>query len=180
MHRPLFRLSWQFESSNQVIEPWEPPREKFSILTPLVWSMAVALFIFLPLGFFTPLGNLVLLAALVLLFSSIMIALTWLWIHRTDFHLSEKRFSGLAFESVICPPFALNLIRHVAMNMPVREDLVIAARRLQNKTCWAQTRNFLIVRLTNEIECEDTSSERYNLLQERRQILITEGDSCQS
>lgn len=179
IHRPLFRLSWKFESSDEVFEPWEPPRGIFFPLVPLVWNMAIALFIFFPLGFFTRLGDLILLPALVLLFSSILVALTWIWFHRTDFHLSEKRFAGLAFESLICPPFALNLLRHVAMTMPVREDLVSAARRLQNTSDWVQTRSQLIVRLANEIECEDTDSERYSLLQERRRKLVNEGESCQ-
>lgn len=179
MHRPLFRLSWKFESSEEVFEPWEPPRGVLSPLAPLVWNMSIALFVLFPLGFFTRLGDSILLLALVLLFSSILVALVWLWFHRRDFHLSEKRFAGLAFESLICPPFALNLIRHVTMAMPVHEDLVSAARRLQSPSDWAQTRTQLIARLTNEIECEDAESERYSLLQARRQILINESEPCQ-
>jgi hypothetical protein len=179
MHRPLFRLSWSFESSEEVVSSWLPPRGAFSRLAPLVWVMAVALFIFFPLGFFTRLGDSILLAALVLLFSSILIALAWLWLHRTEFNLSTKHFAGLAFESIVCPPFALNLIRHVAAAMPIHEDLASATRRLQNASDWAQTRNQLILRLTNEIELEDTGSVRYALLEERRQLLINEGGSCQ-
>lgn len=179
MHRPLFRLSWKFESSDEVFEPWEPHRGVLSPLAPLVWSMAISLFILLPLGLFTRFGDLILLLALVLLFSSILVALVWLWFHRRDFHLSDKRLAGLAFESLICPPFAINLIRHVAVAMPIHEDFISAARRLQKSSDWAQTRNELISRLTNEIECEDAGSERYSLLQARRQILINEGGPCQ-
>lgn len=179
MHRPLFRLSWMFESSVEVFAPWELPRETLSRLAPLVWSMAVSLFMLLPLGLFTRLGDLILLPALLLLSISILVALTWIWFHRTDFQLSGKTFAGLAFASLICPPFALNLIRHVAMAIPVREDLVSAARRLQNAADWAQTRGKLIARLTSEIEYEDTESKRYSLLRERRQMLINEGGPCQ-
>lgn len=179
IHRPLFRLSWKFESSDEVVEPWEPPHGIFAPLGLLVWNMAIALFIFLPLGLFTRLGDLILLPALLLLFSSILVALAWIWFHRTTFHLSTKRFAELAFESIICPPFAINLLRHVAMAIPVREDLVSAGRRLQNSSDWSQTRSQLIMRLANEIEFEDTESDRYRLLQERRRQLANEGESCQ-
>lgn len=178
IHRPLFRLSWKFEGNNEV-EPWAPPRRAFSTLAPIVWSMAIALFIFLPLGFFTRLGDLILLPALIILFSSILIALIWIWLNRSNFHLSEKRFAGLAFESLICPPFALNLIRHVAINVSVSEDLVSAARRLQNTIDWTETRVHLLARLDNEIEFEELDSERFKVLQERRRMLAAEIDPCQ-
>ncbi|MDS4016314.1 MAG: hypothetical protein RKP46_18440 [Candidatus Accumulibacter sp.] len=179
IHRPLFRLSWEFEISREVFEPWEPPRQMFYPLAPFVWSMAIALFLLFPLGFFTRLGESILLPALLLLYGSILVAMTWVWFHRTDFYLSRRGFAALAFESLICPPFALNLIRHLAAAVPVREDLVSAARRLQSSANWLRTRTELIERLRNEIQCEDTDSERYGLLHRRWQLLIDEEVSCQ-
>lgn len=180
MHRPLFRASWDYVGGAKTQETWEPPRKSFMPLTPLVWNMAVALFVFLPLGFFTRLGDSILRPALVLLFSSILAALVWIWIHRTEFRITTKRFIGLAFESLVCPPFALNLVRHVAMTVPVSEDLVSVARRLQNPNDWRRTREQLIRRLSNEMEYEDTGSARYALLQDRRRGLDCEGTSCPS
>lgn len=179
IHQPQFRLSWEFERDKEPSGQWQPLRRALSPLTPLVWIMAIALFVFFPLGFFTRLGDLWLLLALAALFSSILVALTWLWFHRKELQLSGKRFAGLAFESLVCPPFALNLIRHVTMAMPVEEDLASAARRLQSRANWQQTRGQMIARLTSEIECADDESERYALLHARRQSLIDEGDTCQ-
>lgn len=180
MHRPLFRASWQYYGSPKYQEPWDPPRKSFMPLAPLVWNMAIALFLFLPLGLFTRLGDSILRAALVLLFSSILIALVWVWIHRAEFRIGTKRFAGLAFESLVCPPFALNLVRHVAMTVPVSEDLVSVARRLQNPDDWGRTREQLIRQLSDEMEHEDTESARYALLQKRRMALESEGTSCLS
>ena len=178
MHRPLFRLAWQWEGDGAGNAPWEPPRGTLGPLVPLVWSMAAAMFVLLPLGFFTRLGDPMLLLALVLLFVSILIALAWIWIHRTPLRLSRRRFAGLAFESLICPPFALNLVRHITAAMPVGEDLVHAARRLQKSTDWARTRHALIGKLTNELEGEDADSGRHRQLLKLRQTLIDEGESC--
>ncbi|MDR2452554.1 MAG: hypothetical protein LBE85_12510 [Candidatus Accumulibacter sp.] len=180
LHRPLFRLSWKFENDGEVCAPSPLPRGAFSRLAPLPWIMAAALFVLFPLGFFTRLGDSILLPALILLFSSILTALAWLWRHRTEFDLSGGRFAGLAFESIVCPPFALNLIRHVALAMPIHEDLVSAARRLQEASAWEQTRERLILRLVNEIELTEPGSARYELLEKRRQSLLGECAPCPS
>ncbi|MCP5265721.1 MAG: hypothetical protein H6934_06400 [Burkholderiaceae bacterium] len=178
IHRPLFRLSWSFERSGGPSEPWEPAHGAFLPLAPLVWNIAIALFVLLPLGFFTYLGDFALLPALLLLYANMLLALGWIWFHRRNFQLSGKGFASLAFECLICPPFALNLVRRVGLGMPVREDLVSAARRLQREADWAQTRDRLIARLANEIESEDPKSKRYALLQARRRVLVDEGESC--
>lgn len=179
LHRPMFRLSWQFEAANECAA-WNPPGRGFPALTPTVWGMAVALFVLLPLGFFTRLGDRILLLALVMLFANILIALSWIWFNRAVLGLSGRKFAGLAFESLICPPFALNLVRHVAMNISVKEDLVSVARRLQSPAAWAVTRASLLARLDDEIEGEDIDSARFGLLQERRRVLAAEGHLCQA
>ncbi len=178
MHRPLFRLSWRFEGS-KTTEPWKPPRNAFFTLVPMVWSIAVSLFILIPLGFFTRLGDRILFPALLLLFGNIFIALFWIWLNRATFNLSMHRFAGLAFESVICRPFSLNLIRHLSLNIPVVEDLVYVAKRLQAPSDWNETRAALQARLDSELDIEDPESERFKLLKERRQMLSLESAECQ-
>jgi len=115
------------------------------------------------------------LSAIVLLYLSILLALVWLWINRGRFELSRRRLAGLSFESLACSPFALNLIRKISMGIPVREDLVSAACRLQGSDDWHSTRLEMIARLDEEIEGEETGSGRTLALTERRRIL-SEGD----
>ena len=178
-HRPLFRLSWRFEGNNPT-QTVDLPSHDFSALTPMVWSIAIALSMLLPLGFFTSLGDRVLLAALLLIFGNITFALVWVWLNRTKFNLSNKRFASLAFESLICPPFALNIVRHLSLNIPVSENLVTAAQRLQQAESWNKTRLSLLARLDSEINGEEPESERFKLLLEYRQSLAIEGDECQA
>ncbi len=178
-HRPLFRLSWEFEG-NTLTEMVDLPRHEFAALAPMVWSIALALFVLLPLGFFTRLGDSALLPALLLIFGNIVFSLVWVWLNRAKFNLSNKKFASLAFESLICPPFALNIVRHLSLNIPVSEDLVSAAHRLQQAESWNQTRLTLLARLDSEIDSEEPETERLRLLLVHRQALAIESNECQA
>ena len=161
-HRPLFRLTWQFEGDTRPAktEDWEAIRDAPWALVLPVWSMAAALFVLLPLGFFTTLGHGMLLAAISLLYVSIAAALGYLWRHRSDLRLTGRQVAKFAFEYLICPPFALNVIRTISAGRKFGEDLVSAARRTQDAGQWAATRDQLLRRLDEEIELEEAGSQR--------------------
>ena len=172
-HRPLFRLSWAFAgAAGEAGENWAADREAFAALAPMVWGVAIALFVCLPLGFFTPLADKMLVSGIVLLYLSIFAALLWVWLHRQVLHVSEKRFAGIAFECVVCPPFALNLIRGISLKIPVGEDLVHASRRLQNPGEWRATCDRFLKRLDEEMEGEELDSDRMKAMQAHRRTLI--------
>jgi len=170
LHRPMFRLSWPFEGNpvQAAPEDWQARRKVPLPMIALVWSMAVALFVMLPLGFFTTLGHGMLLAAVVLLYLSIVALLAYMGFHRNDLKVTGKQVGKYAFEFLTCPPFALNAIRTVSLSQPIGEDLVTAARRLQDPDRWAATREQLELRLDEEIEIEDEGSERMARLQAHR------------
>ena len=178
-HRPLYRLSWRVPALPAAADgEWAQRRALFRGLTLPVWGVALALFVLLPLGLFSRLGTPVLLAAVVLLYLSILAALSWLAFHRARLPLPAKTLVLLAFECLVCPPFALNLVRTVSLAMPVAEDLAVAARRLQAPADWNATRLELIQRLEEEIDGEEEDSERAALLARSRRRLMEEGTSC--
>ena len=173
LHRPMFRLSWRFEGNpvKTAPEDWKVKSEVPLLMIALVWSMAVALFVMLPLGFFTRLGHGMLLAAVALLYLSIVTLLAYMGFHRNDLQVTGKQVGRYAFEFLTCPPFALNAIRTVSLGQPIVEDLVATARRLQHPDSWAATREQLTLRLDEEIEMEDDGSERMARLRAHRQRL---------
>jgi len=178
-HRPLFRLSWQFEGGASASgTDWTTRRDTFGPLVPLVWIMTLALFVFLPAGLFTRLGERMILSAILLLYLGIVLALVWLWINRARFELSRRRLAGLSFESLACSPFALNLIRKISLGMPVHEDLASAACRLQDPEDWRSTRTQMIARLSEEIEGEESDSARSRALLEHRRKLSERDAAC--
>lgn len=172
-HRPMFRSAWRFEGNSPQagMEDWQARIKVPLPLMALVWSMAVALFLMLPLGFFTRLGPGMLLAAVVLLYLSIVSMLAYLWFHRQELNLTGKQVAKFAFEYLTCPPFAMNVIRAISFSQKSGEDLVTAARRLLDPDRWAATRQQLTLRLDEEIELEEEGTERMAGLQAHRLTL---------
>jgi len=176
LHRPMFRLSWPFEGgqAEATAEDWQARRKVPLPMIALVWLMAVALFVMLPLGFFTRFSHAMLLAAIVLLYLSIVALLIYIGLHRTGLNLTGKQVGKYAFEFLTCPPFALNAIQAISLSQPIGEDLIIAARRLQDPARWTETRQQLVLRLDEEIEIEDEASERMARLQAHRLRLTSQ------
>lgn len=173
IHRPVFRLAWDFEGASADGQ-WLPARNPFCALVPLVWGMAIALFVLLPLGLFSRLGEPMLLLALVSLYASLFAALLWLWLNRRRLELSARQLAALSFECMLCAPFALNLIRNLSVRLPVKQDLESAARRLQAPVDWQLTRAELMARLDGEIAGEEGSSARLARMQQHRLALAAE------
>jgi hypothetical protein len=166
----MFRLAWNVESA-AADQTWDQRRAVFRPLMPLTWGMTLALFVLLPLGLFTRLGEPMLLAAIAVIYANILAALGWLAFKRTAFGLSRKQLGKLAFESLICSPFALNLIRKISLAMPVAEDLVHAARRLLAPEDWSACRTELIAKVDDRLLDYDEGSAEAKALRTYRQTL---------
>jgi len=173
IHRPMFRLAWNFEGA-AVDAQWQPARNSFRVLVPLVWSMAIALFVLLPLGIFSRLGEPMLMLAVALLYGSLIASLVWTWFNRRRLKLSPRQLAALSFECMVCSPFALNLIRHLSVCTPVEQDLEHAARRLLSPVEWEATRAALMARLDDEIAYEQQGSARLQRLQQHRFALAAQ------
>lgn len=175
-HRPGFRLLWDLPSrSMEARSVWKARRELFKPVVPLVWAMAFALFVLLPLGLFSVLGDWILLLALAVLYLGSAGALLWLGTRRRQLGMSARQFGILAFELLACPPFAVNVIRRVSVEMPLDADLMSVARELQAPADWNATRGEFITRLDEQIDAEDENSERIARLRDSRRKLIEEG-----
>jgi hypothetical protein len=171
-HRPEFRLLWDLPSrSMEAHGVWKARRDLFKPIVPLVWAMALALFVLLPLGLFAVPGDWILLLAIAVLYISNAGALLWLGTRRRQLGMSTRQFGVLAFELLACPPFAVNVIRRVSGEMPLDADLMTVARQLQAPADWNVARGEFIARLDEQIEAEDEDSERIARLRDSRQKL---------
>lgn len=178
MHRPLYKYSWSFESAAPDSDEI-PPRRDFLPMLPMLWSMALALYVCMPLGFFTALGDRVLLLGVILFYGNALLAIFWLTVNQKRFALPSKKLAALAFESLICPPFALNLVRHVSLSIHLKGDLVEIGHRLLGADQWNSVRRSLLERLNDDIDGEVHETERLARLQARREHLSMQGASCQ-
>jgi len=173
-HRPEFRLLWSLRSGSvEAHGAWKARRDLFKPLAPVVWAMACALFVLLPLGLFSIVGDWILLLALAVMYLGAAGALLWLGAKRSALGISRRQFWMLAFEFFACPPFAVNVVRRVAVEMALDSDLLSVARALQTPADWHASRGEFIARLDEQIDAEE-DSERSALLRQSRQKLIEE------
>lgn len=178
-HRPLYRFSWNSEGVVGPKQPWVPPLAKeFAILSPLIWLMLLALFVLIPLGLYSRLGNVAVAAGVVLFYISALLALALVWVRRGDYGISGRRLSLLAFESLTCPPFALNLVRHLSLNLQPKEDFLAVIDNCQFFTGRDSALKNLIARVKSEIAWEQEGSARSERLNAHLKYLYQESNSC--
>jgi len=168
-HRPVFLMHWkqQVPAENGVVpaQRWTPPPfGPYKVLAPLIWLMALALFGLVPAGLFTRYGNAAIAAGILIFYVSALFALTFIWFKRRALQLSARQVGALAFESLTCPPFALNLTRHISWTAHPAEDLIFASRRLLRQEDWCAALPTIIKRVENAILCEDDATPRAQAL----------------
>lgn len=179
-HRPLYLFSWDdtgFLGPNQL---WAAPRNDFLSLAPFIWSMMVALFVIIPLGLFSRLGNIGVAAGVIIFYVSTFIALAIVWHKRDKYAITGKNFVSLAFECLTCPPFAVNLIRHLSLLVQPREDFLSVVGRLMGYQDREAALKKLILRVQKEIDWEDEGTERAASLQTHLNYLVSETEICRA
>jgi len=170
--RPAFRLSWDFdglEREGQTIA-WALRAQEFKILAPTTLISWAALFVLLPLGMFTALGAYAVVPALVLLYGSTLLALFHLRRKRTVL-FGGRRFLGLAFECLACPPFAVNIVRRTTLAEKIAEPVPLAAVRLLDAEGWAALRDKCLSRVDDAMQRAADDPEECRLLEAQKQRL---------
>jgi len=166
-HRPVFPLRWkqQLSSATPAVQRWAPPPfGPYKVLAPFIWLMALALFGLIPAGLFSRYGNLAIAAGILLFYAAALLALAYIWFKRAALKLTGRQVGALAFESLTCPPFALNLVRHISWRAAPAEELDSAARRLLRKDDWTTTLPAVIKRIDNAIAWENEGTPRAQAL----------------
>jgi hypothetical protein len=90
---------------------------------------------------FTSLGPYAIVPALVLLYGSLLLGLIQLRRLGISATLGRRRFWGIVFESIACPPFGVNMVRHITLANRIHEPLPLAAARLLSAAQWASLRD---------------------------------------
>jgi hypothetical protein len=140
-------------------------------LAPLVWSLSATLFIGLPVALYGRLGDWFIVWAFVLIYTHVVLMLLLLWMSRIGLKLTVRAFAQMAFDLMLCPPFALNLVRKLSLRVIVKEDFASAAKRLQQAPDWQLTQIELLARLDEEISGEIDGSVRQTAMLQRREMI---------
>lgn len=158
--------------SDPARKAWDSLADRFLPLAFPLWLVGLGLFALLPLGLFSPLGYRAVLPALLLIYGGALWALVWVWRHRDQFGLAPPKWTSLAFESLICPPCALNLVRKLALRMDEAalpsSDLLHVAQFLLDPSDRHDLQRAILECLEERMDSEtDTTGEQIRRLREQ-------------
>ena len=177
-HRPLFRLAWQFDRvPDQAGTPAEgrPDWDALVLaLRPLGWlvvTLALEQLALFPAALYLGMSDQRLLLLLLAVYATIGAALLWIWRRRTSLGLARPALASLALEALLCPPFAINLVRNLGLRLGAAQDLVAVARRLQTAEDWRATQACLLAQLDEQLALTEPDDPRLGALQQCREGL---------
>jgi hypothetical protein len=175
----LFRLAWQFEGL--VLpgsQPWSETYKAFQGFSPFVWSLLMLMYLLLPAVLFARFGDLMILSVFIMIYINVFAIVFKLWLDHGTLGLSHRNCAFMALDMLVCPPFAVNVIRKLSLRVPVTEDFALAAQRLLSVADWEVVRFELLERLDSEIACEIEGSPRQAALTLRRASLGSESSTA--
>lgn len=140
-HQPIYRLRW---NAAQIRLPGDADPAKalaghassFKAFTLPLYLLAALLFIALPLSLLllhSELAQLICLGLIYLCTASLgLLALR----HARQGHSSQAVARSIALQILLCPPFALNVVRKLSLAHEVQTDLLQSAHALMDKPQW--------------------------------------------
>jgi hypothetical protein len=94
--------------------------------------------------------------------------LVGLWRQRARLALHRSALVGLTFESLVCLPCALNLLRKVSSRLMMSEDLVDAARVRLTEADLRRATEHIVSRVDESIASAETGSAEWTVLNRYR------------
>ncbi|POZ50422.1 hypothetical protein [Methylovulum psychrotolerans] len=164
--RPLFRVFWSAADSR----PHDPVafRHFLSALKRLrypLYSLLVLQLVGLPAVLFGLGANLGLLILFGAVYLNIAVLSVQVYRYRAALGLSKKGVAKLAFDSLACPPLALNLLRKISLQSCFIGDPVAFAHQSFDPITFEQLRKSLCQQVDKAMRFEDEASPKYAQLQ---------------
>lgn len=137
-------------------------------LAPLAyWVLALLgqFFVVLPLVLFWYRSGPPLLWVFGTLYLNIIVLLVMTYRNRAVLRVSNRRFALLAFESLACAPFALNILRKLSLQHSLPGDPVELARQLFDDNGYGDLADAVVKRVDAQLEIADPDSPGFTALQ---------------
>lgn len=129
-----------------------------SYLRTLIIILMVLLVVVLPIVMFKFGAGIGFLKVLFLIYATILNMLVYVYFKKADLGLDNKAFASLAFDSLACPPFAINFLRKISLRHELcNNPIEFAAKKLEPEK-FKRFVEELNKKLEEELECEDEES----------------------
>ncbi len=160
-HRPVYRLSWQstdfgLNRHSKSVDSMRANADTYRAFCIPIYLLAIALFVLLPTSLLGKMSDVARLTAalLVYLFTIVLSVLTWRYGKRHGEAL-RKPARSLAIQILLCPPFALNVVRKLSLMQTFSCSLPEAAMRLLPTPDWQATAAALHAQIHDEIAAHE-------------------------
>jgi hypothetical protein len=128
---PQFRVRWSERDTRREQESEDRLSAFFRALRPVQYMVTALwlLLLALPAELFVFGTGLELLALMAAFYFIILVALGYIYARREALSVSARSFAALAFDSLACAPFAINLVRKLSMRRSLLGNPIGFARR---------------------------------------------------
>ncbi len=170
----LFRVYWidsdrdfenkSFKALGNITHHLKPIR----IWILMLFTLEIVAF---PVVLFSMGNGTILLLILIAVYFVICVALALTFNRRVELGLSIRRFTGLAFESLMCAPNALNLIRKISLNSSPDGDPILFAREVFERDAFSSLIETVCLRIDEKQIAVGLESSAHSSLENYRNRL---------
>jgi len=169
-YRAVFRVYWS-ESEPGRLDGAESLPRFIAALMSIRGTLVVLLFLFfvvLPLVLFFYGSGSQLLWLFGAVYLNIIVLIVQVYRVRKVLGVSNKSFLALSFESLLCAPFALNILRKISLHYPLLVDPVCFAKNTFAQADFHGLADLVLSRIDDQLELEAIVSTSYQSLQAYR------------
>jgi hypothetical protein len=172
-HRPAYRMRWAMTGEADAAPAW-PADAPRALLGLRPWPVAIALALFggVPLALLGHQPLWALLGSVALVYALIVGALLHAGRHREALGLSRRSWAALGGELLLCPPYAVNLVRRLSLHASPAADLLATARARLDAPELAELQRQCAERIELELQVEGEGTPRSVALAGARRALI--------
>jgi len=171
--RPLFKVRWSESDPRQQQQDSAELDRFFRALRPvkyLVSTLLVLLFA-LPAVLLIYGTDVELLALMAAFYGVILVTLGYIFTRRRELRLTGRRFATLCFDSLACAPFAINLVRKLALRRALVGNPIVFANQSFEPTEFDRLIDAVTARVAVDLLREDGLTARRQELEAFREKL---------
>jgi len=169
-----FRIQWSENDTRPEEESGAVLQEFLAALRPVQYLVVVLLLLLLalPLELFLFGTGLELLLLMASFYGVILVALIYIYLHRGTLRLSGRSFAALSFDALACAPFAINLVRKLALHRSLAGNPIDFAQHAFDAPTFAALLQAVSERVSEEQRREYGQTPRWLELEQYRQQLL--------
>jgi hypothetical protein len=123
--------------------------------------LLVLMFVCLPIVAFRYGSGINLLIVFFAIYILIISILIYLFTQKNNLKLSNTKFVSIAFESIVCPPFALNIVRKISLNYPINVDPYIFSKKMFDEPTKRSFKHRLCIIIKKKMSFFEDDSSRF-------------------